>query len=633
MCRAFPALADKSSVLFKGTGGTGKYRLQSLKSHHNSSSHNNCSKRWDIENKNAKQPLPMMIKAMLAKLDQQTQSRMEIMFNTAFYVASEGLAFKKFPGLLDLQEKNGLDIGIQYRNDKKCKEFVSSIASVERQRISEEVHNARFLCVLADGSTDKSITEQEAVYVRYTGPNGRPSTQFADIVALESADAVGVTKGIQKGLEAVDIDNELLKEKLAGCNFDGASVMMGKRGGVTQQLQAKIGRPVIVIHCVAHRLELAVLDAVKTCSYLNRFEDTIKSIFKFYFYSPKRRREVNEIANILEEDVVYYSGVQNTRWLASRHRAICALEKHFPTTVMHLQHKAGTSDEQGQQAKGILKDLQSEKFVKYLYFMMDVTKVLSTLSKTFQSDELCITDVVTSLETTLTILEQLRQEKGPQYKRFEEGYCEETGILKCGKNNTQEVRLTRAGTSLEREFDSFLTEVKGYIDNRFGNLQEEPLSFFKVFDPREMPQERSHLATYGNLEVKSLVEHFSNYLTEEEERNITAQWPALRTRLVRQKAISPNDVFSNLLASRPDDVKDCLVLLDLMLTLSPSTAKCERGFSAMNHLKCNLRTTLGQNTLSDLMRMRSSDQTIKAYKPNAAINNWFSAAKTKRHIL
>ena len=145
-----------------------------------------------------------------------------------------------------------------------------------------------------------------------------------------------------------------------GCNFDSASVMMGKRGGVTEQLQAKIGRPIIDIHCVAHRLELAVLDAVKTCSYLNKFEDTIKSIVKFY-YSPKRQREVNEIANILEEDIVYYCGVQNTKWLASRHRAICALEKHFPTTVMQLQHKAGTSDEQGQLAKGILKDLQSEK--------------------------------------------------------------------------------------------------------------------------------------------------------------------------------------------------------------------------------------------------------------------------------
>ena len=258
---------------------------------------------------------------------------------------------------------------------------------------------------------------------------------------------------------------------------------------------------------------------------------------------------------------------------ASRHRAICSLEKHFPTTVMHLQHKAGLSDEQGQRAKGILKDLLSEKFLKYLYFMMDVTKVLSTLSKTFQSDELCITDVVTSLE------------------------------------------------------------VKGYLDTRFGNLQEQPLSYFRVFDPREMPQERSRLASHGNNEVKSLVQHFAIYLTEEEKTSIIAQWPALRTRLARQKAMSPNDAFSNLLASRPDDVKDSLILLDLMLTLSPSTAKCEQGFSTMNHLKSNLRTTLSQNTLSDLMRMRSSDCTVKDYNVKPAISNWFSGAKTKRHIL
>ena len=107
----------------------------------------------------------------------------------------------------------------------------------------------------------------------------------------------------------------------------------------------------------------------------------------------------------------------------------------------------------------------------------------------------------------------------------------------------------------------------------------------------------------------------------------------MSTRLVRQKAISPNDVFSNLLGSRPDDAKDRLILLELMLTSTPSTAKCEPGFTAMNHLKCNLRTTLGQNTLSDLMQMRSSDHAIKAYTRNSAISNWFSGAKTKRHMV
>ena len=49
----------------------------------------------------------------------------------------------------------------------------------------------------------------------------------------------------------------------------------------------------------------------------------------------------------------------------------------------------------------------------------------------------------------------------------------------------------------------------------------------------------------------------------------------------------------------------------------------------MNHLKCSLRTTLGQKTLSDLMQMHSSDHAMKAYRPNSAISNWFFWSKDK----
>ena len=128
----------------------------------------------------------------------------------------------------------------------------------------------------------------------------------------------------------------------------------------------KVGHPLCIIYCVAHKLELAVLDAVKRCPYLPTFEDTVKEGYKFYYYSPKRRREVNEIANIIDEDAVYYSGLQKTRWLASSYRAITALEKYYVTTVMHLQHKTGSTGEDGARAKGILKQLLSERFVKHL---------------------------------------------------------------------------------------------------------------------------------------------------------------------------------------------------------------------------------------------------------------------------
>ena len=45
---------------------------------------------------------------------------------------------------------------------------------------------------------------------------------------------------------------------------------------------------VTVIHCIAHNLELAVCDAKKNCQYLNRFEEVLKGIFHFYYYSPKK---------------------------------------------------------------------------------------------------------------------------------------------------------------------------------------------------------------------------------------------------------------------------------------------------------------------------------------------------------
>ncbi|XP_027058945.1 melanocortin receptor 4-like [Pocillopora damicornis] len=62
-------------------------------------------------------------------------------------------------------------------------------------------------------------------------------------------------------------------------------------------------------------------------------------------------------------DAVYYSGLQKTRWLASSYRAITTLEKYYVTTVMHLQHKTGSTGEDGARAKGILKQLLSERFV------------------------------------------------------------------------------------------------------------------------------------------------------------------------------------------------------------------------------------------------------------------------------
>ena len=49
--------------------------------------------------------------------------------------------------------------------------------------------------------------------------------------------------------------------------------------------------------------------------------------------------------------------------------------------------------------------------------------------KPFQQDKLCITDVVAKLETTMTMLEELKLQRGTHYRKFVESYSEETAVL------------------------------------------------------------------------------------------------------------------------------------------------------------------------------------------------------------
>ena len=53
------------------------------------------------------------------KIEEQAYKEMSVKMNTAYFIAKE-LQFTKFPGLLQLQQKNGIQKTNTYSNDKKC---------------------------------------------------------------------------------------------------------------------------------------------------------------------------------------------------------------------------------------------------------------------------------------------------------------------------------------------------------------------------------------------------------------------------------------------------------------------------------------------------------------------------------
>ena len=74
----------------------------------------------------------------------------------------------------------------------------------------------------------------------------------------------------------------------------------------------------IQIHCIAHKLELAVLDACKQVQYVEKFQNIIKRLLKFYSKSGKRLHELSEVGKALNKEIRYFGKWNPIRWIASK---------------------------------------------------------------------------------------------------------------------------------------------------------------------------------------------------------------------------------------------------------------------------------------------------------------------------
>lgn len=140
ICRRYPAFANLQSSLYIGCGSGGKYRIDSLLHHNVPKEHYPCSLQFEKDsNPHYVEPINAAVQRNVIKLSEKCHSALQCLFNTAFFVAHEELAFRKFAGLCELQRKNGVLFGDQYKNDKGCKTFISHIAQVEKGKIQSAV--------------------------------------------------------------------------------------------------------------------------------------------------------------------------------------------------------------------------------------------------------------------------------------------------------------------------------------------------------------------------------------------------------------------------------------------------------------------------------------------------------------
>ena len=135
----------------------------------------------------------------------------------------------------------------------------------------------------------------------------------------------------------------LLLNKLMGFGSDGASVMTGRVSGVATRLN-RINPYLVSIHCVSHRLALAVSQAGEQVQFIKKFKRSLSSIYSFFHGSPLRIESLKAVHEVLNSSFLKLKEAKDVRWL-SHDQAVQALRKTLPAVLITLEKEGAEKGE------------------------------------------------------------------------------------------------------------------------------------------------------------------------------------------------------------------------------------------------------------------------------------------------
>lgn len=122
------------------------------------------------------QPEDRHMERAIIRINQNSLERLKKKFQIVLFIALREQPFTMFPHILDLEELHGVDLGTAYRNDKACRQFIGEFAQKIRGETVlavQNMHNTEkslykynYHSMFFDGTTDRTISERELVYVK-----------------------------------------------------------------------------------------------------------------------------------------------------------------------------------------------------------------------------------------------------------------------------------------------------------------------------------------------------------------------------------------------------------------------------------------------------------------------------------
>uniref|UniRef100_A0A8C5P6F9 Uncharacterized protein n=1 Tax=Leptobrachium leishanense TaxID=445787 RepID=A0A8C5P6F9_9ANUR len=496
------------------------------------------------------------------------------------------LAIKLNASMLSVQEIHAhvakyVQLPESWRSKNYAFEFVESINMVVKAQILTEINSAPFHTLIADESTDVSITKMLILYLKFrpVGMNIH-KTVFAGILKLSACDSTSITMAIKQFYADCKLD----LQKMVMFTSDGASVMLGKQNGVAAQLRREVPH-VLEQHCVAHREDLGIDDAWKNVSLMKDIETLLRTVYTLFSKSTVKRQELAELAKVTESDVIAFRPLNEVRWL-SRYFAVNAIMRNY--TVLEEYCGQQVSENNDPINKYCLKRLRNPQYHVALTVLHDVLGQLADLSKVFQRS--CLSPVEAH---------QLVKAKIAKLRSQYLGEC-------VHWSDDAKDLLTKYEEVDTASVIRFIERVCDHLDRRF---PDDELLDWKVFELRTLTDVSSY--ENGQTEIANLAVKYSKLLgktdSDECKKQTCKQYRDFKFIACEKVKAGMfknfNDIVSYILTE--EEFSELALLVDICASFQASSAECERGFSLMNATKTKMRNRLQVDHLDCLIRIKT----------------------------
>ena len=374
-----------------------------------------------------------------------------------------------------------------------------------------------------------------------------------------------------------------------GLGTDGASVMTGRLNGLGAKMKRK-NKHLIHVHCVAHRLNLAVSQAGRGIEHCKKYHSTIHSLYKFYSDSSVRYDKLRELQNILRGKSKQITEPSSVRWLSVEAAVKMIFESYGPILL-------SLDNDKSPNAVGLYKFIANSLFVLTTAFLIDVLTVIGVLSLTFQKDSVNLSHIRHSVDATTDTLSAMKQGSN----EVDEVLKSLGSVTPGEKTKYKDVEITDNET-LRKMFTN-LRET--YIDTLINNLNERFPSdmlnilecFDIIFNPSRYP-ESTQLVHYGAEQLDTLCKFYQDLL---DTTRVTAHFLQFKHLVKSYSSLSFESFVRLLINDFSDQFQDFVTLAKFALVIPVSSVPCERGFSVQNSLKTRVRNRLSPERLNTLM--------------------------------